>query len=405
MNVSNHPPITPVQHNIGWFSIFPKIVRLCVFKFAILPLSTIYQRFFLNRFHNNAAGAGFCGFSQNFDTLRAQKMVDALKALGGKEHFLTPQDREARLQVIQLKVCDIKEKIEELGGSWKKEGDRIIIEGPAQKSPAWDTHYNTVLKKIFSKEENGKLITSEYAKSIPFKENERKTECALLAKLGKSFAMSKLEIAYFLGKGIDVCVYDTRGILNSEGYPSEGGLYNDIEAVGEFLFEKEDYSPSKTCISGSCGESFTAMHLFKKYHAEGINLFLQNAPDSLGSVIKRVNVIARWLFGFSQKYVQAPKESNCSKAPEDNFDSMGKIKGLKPRQMGYVILTKTVGDDMAPESEVDNMAKKLKEKGGVVTVLENRAEDSQARPGHTDPHLADPVRNPKLQPAIHQLLF
>lgn len=399
----------PAAYDLYWFSFLPRIIRLCVYKFAILPFSTFYERFFLNRFHNHAAGQGYLGCLQNYDISRAQESVKALKTLGGKEHFLIPKDREAKLQVIQLKVSEIKKKIEELGGFWGKEGSKIVIRGPKNENPEWKEYYENGLKQIFRNEieENGSkvLVTSECAENIPFSVRTRKTDCILLARLGKSFAMSKFEISYFLGKGIDVCVYDTRGVLNSLGYPSEGGSYNDIDAVGDFLFKEQKYSPSKTCIFGSCGESFTAIYLFQKYHDQGINLFLQNAPDSLQSVISKVNVIARWIFSLYKGYIHAPQNSECSKTREDDFNSMKKIEGLKTRNKGYVILAKTLGDEMAPTSEVDTMANKFKEKGSCVLLLENRAEDSRARLNHTDPHLAHPLKNAKLQFSIHNQML
>lgn len=402
--------INPVGYNLGWFSFLPRILRLCVFKFAILVDSTFYEQFFLNRFHNNAQGLGFCGFNQNYDTLRAQKMVDTLKALGGEEHFRVPEDKEAKLQIIQIKCADVRKKIEDLGGTWAKEDDKIVIRGPSTPSEDWDRFYTETLKKVFTKEgrddQGPFLVTSESAESIPFNSwRGRKTDCALLARLGRSFAMSKLEIAYFLGKGIDVCVYDTRGVLNSEGVPHEGGLYNDSDAVGEFLFDEQGYTPKKTLIYASCGESFTAVYLFAKYHKDGVNLFLQNAPASMGHVLGRINGIAQRIFHSYQSYVKAPSTSNCARADQDGFDSAGKIEKLGTRSSGYVILAKTPGDTTAPCEEIDAIGAKLHEKGGSVTILESKAEDSMARPGHTDPHLADPIRNPTIQTAIHQQLF
>jgi hypothetical protein len=400
----------PEGYDLGWFAFIPRILRLCVYKFGIWGDSTFYERFFLNRFHNTAQGLGFFGCKQNYDNLRPQGMVEALKNLGGKEHFLVPKDGEAELQVIQLKCSDIHKKIKNLGGTWTKEGDKIVIRGPQAGSDDWSQFYTDVLKKIFKKEgrddQGSFLITSESAESIPFNSwRRRKTDCAIFARLGKSFTMSKTEIAYFLGKGIDVCLYDTRGVLNSKGVPSEGGLNNDIEAVGEFLFQQQGHQPKKTCIYASCGESFTALHLFSKYHKEGINLFLQNAPASMGHVLGRINWIARRVFYSYQVYVQAPKGSESAKGLQDGFDSTAKIEALGKRNSGYVILAKTPGDDTAPCEEIDAMGEKLRFKGSSVTVLESKAEDSMARPGHTDPHLADPIRNPKIQPAIHKVLF
>ena len=78
------------------------------------------------------------------------------------------------------------------------------------------------------------------------------------------------------------------------GYPSEAGLYNDIDAVADKLMES--YSPDKICIYGSCGESFSAIHLFRRFHSQGINLILDTAPASLNRVISRINRLAAYLF-------------------------------------------------------------------------------------------------------------
>lgn len=395
--------ISCITHGLGWFSPLPRMVRLCVFKFGILPFSTCYERFILDRWQNHFSGHGYCGYTGNFDVVRARHSVEALLELGGKRYQFTPRDGEAKLQVIQLTAASLKEKIESLGGSWKKNNTEIIISQPTQITSEWNAFYE-VLKKIFPNQGEGGLITSVHADQIPFFEEAKRTECILFSRLGKSFVMNKFEIGYFLGKGLDVCVYDTRGVLNSEGYPTEAGLYNDIESVYDFLIKS--YDPSKICIYGSCGESFSAMHLFAKYHSKGINLILDNAPGSLAQVMARVNWIAAWLFDFAADYIKAPVTSKCHETREDGFNSLKKINELSEnKQAGYVILSKTVGDELVPPTEVDRMATLLKSKGNIVSVLENDAKDSLARKNLGDPHLANPLRNPHLQSDFIKALF
>lgn len=390
--------VSYIKHDLGWLSFFPRVVRLCTFKVGVLPKSTWYQRAFLS--------ARCFGTLPDFSLDRAKETIAALKTLG-EATKLTTEDKEAKIGAIHLEAATIRTKIEELGGTWEKVGEKIVIQGPNRPSWNWSEYYS-VLKKVFQNEEvlDGKtvLVTSEGAQDIPFGEEDKKTECVLIANLAKTFALHKSEAAYFLGKGLDVCVYDVRGSLDSLGYPTEAGVYHDIDAVGDFLFKTKGYEPAKTLIYGSCGESFTATHLFKKYHDQGINLFLQNAPKSMDSVLNKINFIARWIFKLVRWCIQAPFSSQCNKSLEDFFNSEAKIKSLAKRDSGYVIMAKTEGDTTAPPEEVDDMASLIREKGSEVEVLSNGATEGLPK-GSTDPHLANPYRNPRFQATINQMLF
>lgn len=385
-----------VKHDLGWFSFFPRVVRLCTFKVGVLPESTWYERFFLN--------LRLFGTLPNFSLERAKETIQALRILGEQ---IKVDTADSRVDGVHLRASSIKAKIEEMGGSWDRVGDQLVIQGPSRPSDEWQSYFQ-VLSKIFGRVEmrEGKevIITSDHAPLIPFGENNRKTECVLFAKLARTFAMDKYEIAYFLGKGLDVCVYDIRGAMDSIGYPSEAGVYHDIESVGSYLFDQKGYEPAKTLIYGSCGESFTAAHLFKKYHDQGINLFFQNAPKSLGSVISKINFIARWIFKLVSWVIQAPITSMCDKELEDFFNSEAKIKSLARRDNGYVVIAKTQGDTTASEKEIDEMAALFEEKGSEVALLASRPEDGMPN-GETDPHLSHPIRNPKLQESILKTIF
>jgi pimeloyl-ACP methyl ester carboxylesterase len=217
----------------------------------------------------------------------------------------------------------------------------------------------------------------------------------LLAKLAKSFAMNKFEITFFLDRGVDVVAYDPRGVVNSQGYPSEAGLYADIEAVGEAVVEK--YGAENVWVYGSCGESFAAVALFRKYCHQGMHMLLLTAPGSLERVIGRLNRIVAWLFSWARWALGAPEGSQLKgQQREDGFDSLGKLRGLTGAK-GRVVLASTVGDDTAPPEEVAEMGAALRQAGAEVTLFENRAEESRVRPGLTDPHLADPLRHPRFQ--------
>lgn len=401
--------INIVTHQLGYFSLIPRFIRLATYKFAILPTSTVFERFLLNRWQNHFSGHSFLGCLGNFSYRRAQKMRDALVELGGKVSWVIPKDGEARLQVVKLSASSLKLKIESLGGVWEKRGDLIIIEGPGYLSTEWDNFYTTVLKKIFKKEisfgNKSVLVTSEHVRDIPFFEGKRKIQCVLLSSFALSFIMEKLEISYFLGKGLDVCLYDTRGILDSEGYPTEGGLYNDIEAVGEYLFYKEGYDPANVCIYGTCGRSFTGIYLYKKYFHKGINMILMNAPGSLDLVISRIHRIAAWLFHLFRDFLQAPFGSKCKNTQEDGFNSMKKLESLDSYNVrsGFVILCKTPGDEIAPSEEVENMGELLQQKNVDVQILENDPKYSMLDNGLMDPHTAHPLRSS--DPSIQKTLI
>ena len=396
-------------HGLGWFSLFARITRLLIFNYGVLPTSTWYERFLLNRFQNNLNGYGCCSCLGNYDITRAQKLVNVLLDLGGEECKLTPQDGEATLQVIKLTAARLKEKIESLRGRWEIIDDQLIIIPPDTETQEWVTFRDT-LKKVFKSKRMGNgrevLVTSNNADLIP-DIGEKKTQCILLARRGRSFVMNKFEIGYFLGKGIDVCVYDTRGVLNSTGYPTEGGIYNDIDVVGDFLMQS--YAPSTVCIYGSCGDSFSAMHLFKRYQQRGINMILENSPPSLERVISRtVHFAPTWTFNFACRYAKAPSSSQCSGNHEDGFDSLKKISSLSdaPKgSYGYVLLAATVGDPAVTESDVNEMVDLLRQKGNTVHLLQSHPKDSLIREWHNDPHLSSPLRNPFLQERYVEVLF
>ncbi len=408
--VSNDRNTSWVSHESGACSILARAVRLAVFKYGVLSTGW-FEKTLLNSFQRKLSGYGFFAKSGNFNPQRAQSTINTLIKLGGQVSEIYPKDGEAKLQVVKMKALSLKEKIENFGGHWHKEQDMFVIREPESPTPAWDDFYKQ-LKRLFPNELTDKdgrfLVTSENVRNIQFNTDERKTQCILFAGFSKSFAMKKNLVAYFLGKGIDVCLYDPRGILNSEGYPTEAGLYNDIEAVGDFLMNEKlsnSYDPRHVCIYGSCGESFPAIKLFEKYNTRGINMILENSPGSLDRVLSRLGIIVSRIFSFYSGYIRAPIDSSCHITPEDNFNSIKTLKELKESEIpGYVVLTKTKGDTLAPPEEIAEMAEILREARNDVHELENNPEYS-LKEGLSDPHLEDPIRNPRLQSAFVRALF
>ena len=414
--VDNDRNISWISHKSVACSPLARAVRLAVFKYGVLSVGC-FEKTLLNSFQRKLSGHGFFSKSGNFDLPRAQNTVRTLIELGGEEFTIYPKDGEAKLQVIKIKASILREKIEDFGGLWQKEKNKFVIREPESKTLAWDEFYKK-LKRLFPDEQiddDGRfLVTSENVETVQlmevneFNEDLRKTQCVLFSGFSKSFAMKKNLASYFLGKGIDVCFYDPRGILNSEGYITEAGLYNDIEAVGDFLVNDKlagSYDPRHVCIYGSCGESFPAVKLFKKYNTRGINMILENSPGSLDRVISRLGFVVSKIFGFYSDYIKSPLESSCNATTEDNFDSIKTLKEIENSEIsGYVVLTKTKDDKIAPPEEIAGMAKILRKFGYDVRELENDPESS-LKEGLDDHHLTSPIRNPHLQSAFVRALF
>lgn len=398
--------IYPVTHHLRWFSFIKRLVRLALFRFSALSDASFYEWFCFNRLRNALSGRGIFGCGANFDPSRAQKVTDLLIDLGGEIHCIVPSDREALLQVIKLSVSSLKKKIEKLGGFWGKIGDQIVIKQPRHPSSQWKRFYQESLKKIFSEVEiNGsmRLVTSTNAEHIPFGKGERKTECVLFSSIGQLFAMKKLEMGTFLGKGIDLIVYHPRGSFGSKGYASIEGLNNDLEAVGRFA--QKFYQVNKLCIYGACGESFPGFHLFAKWHAMGVNIIFDNAPISLNRVIGKIHVIAAWFFRLVENEIHAPPTSKCFEQ-KDDFDSLKKIEQLqKEENGGYVALIKTPGDHLSPPEDIDRMGELLKEKGNRVLVLENDPKKALKKGGNQNPHWANAFRNPDIEAELAKLML
>lgn len=365
INNSNSP-------NWGFYSPIEWLTRLCIFKHAVAsPKSPWYVRFFFERMQNQLANFGFFGCAGNFDLERAQKTLNTFIELGGEESFVEPSDKEAKIHTIKITVDSLKNKIESLGGRWVMEGDQRVIYPPADPSYKWQIFYSQHLKKLFLKEEQrgntSVLITStDVDQSFIPSEHKATTKCVLLSRLGKSFVMNKRTISHILGNGHDVCLYHPRGMLQSTGYPTEAGLYNDIESV----FDSLDYNPNEICIWASCGETFPAMHLFQKHHADGINMVLKTPPASLERAVLKIPRIAAWIFSCFKYCIQAPEQSKSFLTPQDNFNSIGKLQSLPyTSKPGYVVLVGQASKTIAPPADTQEIANILETKGYCVSVI------------------------------------
>ena len=393
---------------LSWFSGF---VRLAVFKDGIYQEGSWLQRFLLERWRNHFAGSGYCSRRRNFDPIRAESMCKSLEKLGGEREQLTTQDG-AVIDSMLVKASSLREKIKTLGGDWKKDstGTQIVIVPPETPSQGWNDLYKE-LQRLFGKEKEFdkklSLVTASNANTEYFNQ-DGDPKCVLLARLGQKYVMDKTNIAYFLGMGLDVALYDPRGApktfedggkTSTVEHPSELGVYLDIEAAKNRL-EKAGYKNSQITAFASCGESFSASYLYCKN--PGINLFMCNQPASLDRAIFRIHTIARkvfqWLSGALYKN-GVSRDGN-----EDGFNSLQKMKDLPMgSQYGKVTLIFTTNDPMAPHQDFMDMERELSQKASKVEILENDPKHNPGRGG--DVHLSDPLKNSNLQEAIQKALF
>lgn len=395
-----------VTHELSCCSVFAKLVRLCIFKFASLVGGSCLERYLLNRFHRRFTGHGCCSSEGSFDPIRAERSHEALLAAGAEETFVVTEDREARLRVIDFKASTLKEKIEGHGGTWERRGDRLVIEGPNEDSEEWDNFYNSTLKRIFSDEriENGKavLVTADRIESTRFDQPEGGTRCIVLPEFAHPYITNKWQIAKWIGRGYDVCSYDPRGIAGSIGYLTEAGTKLDAEAVLRHLQERGGYGARELCVMGSCAKSFPAIHMFTK--CREMQLVLLAAPPSLEQFVQKTNCIARRILRRNERFLRAPPGSRCVGLVEENFfNSRATLESLSHEAKGRVLLVKNEGDERVTSGEIDQLGEAFRVAGAEVEILTNDPEHSRSH-GLRDPHFANAFINPHLDSRWEEFL-
>lgn len=435
LSISNNPlalSYVPQYRNTS----FPQdLLRLSVFKFGALskaPLpsssnlfvrvyyfgvrffSSIKQKilwFWLNRFQNQFIGKCFCSSKENFDVSRAERSKNILQGLGGEISYIVPQDQEGCIEVMMIKVADVANKISSMGGEWKKIQKNYVIFPPEELTNEWNEYYQQVLSQMGWKEEiieEKKCLITATNMEIDNDFAQASSKCVLYPQLAVPYSNERRKIGYFLGKGLDVCAYDSRGVLESKGFSSEEGRYADADAVGRYLFEEQKYLPQNAWVIGTCGDTFVGSYLFKKYHQEGLNLFFENPPLNYKKFVEKQNWIVRIFERIFRKGIHAPGHSRLLELfPGDDFDTQGKMESLDwSLGSGKVILTKTIGDRLTPTDEVDQLGTIISRSGAEVTILENdphieRIGGKQSK----NPHVRPAYLNPDLQRDINKILL
>lgn len=228
-----------------------------------------------------------------FNEKRATRGLHFLTALGADIKRITPKDKQASILMMEMRSDKLESKLNELGAQWervfsKKDNRHILaIIPPKKRTLAW-IEFEELLtarlkwdKRLIHSSEYGirsMLVTCEWAEPIDPSSWHEKLFLYSNAP-ATSFVMHMHRLGFYLGCKQNVCFYDPRGNWKSTGIASEGGHYNDIEAVYEAV--KDRYDPRHTWITGTCGGAFAAAHLKAVWHNEGINLILENSPYSM----------------------------------------------------------------------------------------------------------------------------
>jgi uncharacterized protein len=89
-----------------------------------------------------------------------------------------------------------------------------------------------------------------------------------------------------LNSGASVLMYDYRGYGNSEGSPSEEGLYKDIEAVVEYLKSEQGYTEQQVVMYGRSLGGAVAAYAATQYDLGG--LVLDSAFKNLRAMVREV---------------------------------------------------------------------------------------------------------------------
>jgi len=315
-----------------------------------------------------------------FDPIRCKQAFAVLENMGGVRYNTHSKDG-TKLDAMIVRYQDVKRRIEENGGKivdsfpisvidsgydvdervhWTigKENhssaneyvDVIISDHPGEE---WETFYQTTLlnlklEKIELTMGNGKkvngFILKHWNKNDPIR--PKQGQCFVRSNAPtETYASAKRDIMRrVLGTKNDTLCFDYRGTWKSEGVPSEGGYYLDAEtmveqAVNEFGYDWQDIWAEGFCLGGA-----VAVHLKRKYHDKGINIFLQNTFDCMLHNFYRQIFPANYLAPFCIDEIRSRDPYVCANTEQDNFDSVKKLESLRGKEkkgVSIVINTKT----------------------------------------------------------------
>ena len=180
---------------------------------------------------------------------------------------------------------------------------------------------------IFFKTEDGVLLNGWLIK-------KSKAVSTLIFFHGNAGNIShRLEkVAFFERLGLNVFIIDYRGFGNSQGRPSEQGMYRDAQAAFDYLRSRSDIGDKRIAYGESIGS------------AAAIDLCLHRKIDGLivDSAFTSAKDMARVVYPFIPSFLIFSR-----------FDSIGKIKSIKIPKL----FIHSVNDEIVPYRQGEKLFK------------------------------------------------
>jgi len=360
-------PILP--HQPVLYSYPDRLLRLCVFQAGIY--SQGYPGWFERIIHRIYLVFSKCVCSSKlFNAEIAQERLNNFQTLGAEVEMIVSSG--AQIQTISFRASEFRAKLEGFGASWDKrnvEGKEVLaITPPAEQPGSWQAFEAQMIARFkWEKLDSGLIITCKDASSINLEQSPK-----LFVHCNSASTVSCMlgsRIGFWLGCGQDICLYDPRGTWNSSGVPSEGGYYQDADAVLQHEIGKGDHNMSDVWVTAACGGSCVAGYLKKEHHAEGINMMVESGYVNLNEdFVAHQAAPVRW---FVNRYhtalynriidVEGPRETGFK------MDTLW--EDLKKHESSRVVVIYPENDEYLPTpatpDKMVTLAKKVNYQGNV----------------------------------------
>lgn len=294
-----------------------------------------------------------------YDEIREKLGLDSLGRLGADIEDVIPLDGKARIQMMTLSSRNLEDKIDTLGGSWKKvfpenaESSILAIIPPDNKAEEWLALESDLLRLkwkqrdvLIDGEVKNVIVTCSNADAI--NESDYHTRLFLHSNSASvTFSMLTKRWGFYLGCKQSICGYNPRGAAASTGTASEAGHYNDISTVYDKI--STQYDPSMIWLTSACGGGPAAAYL-KATHPELNHWIFENGFTKLQDCIDLQSSLARylaksWMGGL--KSLDIPEEH---KPRETGYDLESLFDNVEEPTEGTIVVAKVINDQvLSPE--------------------------------------------------------
>lgn len=326
--------------------------------------------------------------------------MNLLMQFGGVETVVVPEDGKAEVRLMTFKASEFLRRIEQMGGQkipivLRDENgqpqNRFAIVPAVGISHEQFGALITKLKK-FSLSSIDIGINNAVQKAILLPENppippDQTTPMIIrFHSPGRSMAMDRKFIGLHLGAGYDICIFDPRGTIDSQGVPSEGGYYLDSDAVYKHV-RNLGYPAGRIYLSGYCKGGATAAYLKQKYHAEGVHFIAENPFNALVDLAKNQNFVGHYFAEKAMPEIISDDPSITRLVPQDGFNLEKKFQNL-PLSNGKFILIPTDNDKIVPPHSVQKIRQAIGQSGPYFEIMRNHPNPKAN--GHMQPPIEDP---------------